>query len=90
MLALVGNMLMLLLMIVGLAQGLALRLDGCLVEHLATGTVTGAVTGSTTGVGATGAGTTVCGNFRLDLGYVGGVDRELIARRNLDVDLDCF
>ena len=77
-------------MIVGFAQDLALRLDGCLVEHLAMSTVTGAVTGSATGVGATRTGTTVRCNFRLDMGYVGGVDRELISGRDLDVDLDYF
>ena len=77
-------------MIVSLAQYLALRLDGCLVKHLATSTVTGAIIGSATGVLATGTGITVRSNFRLDLGYVGGVDRELIVGRDLDVDLDCF
>ena len=38
------------------------------------------VTGVETGVG----------NFRMDLGYVGGVDRELILGRDLDLVLDCF
>ena len=37
-----------------------------------------------TGVGTGG------GNFRMDLGYVGGVDRELILRRDLDLVLDWF
>ena len=39
------------------------------------------VTGTRTGGGS---------NFRLDLGYVGGVDRELILGRDLDLDLDWF
>ena len=30
------------------------------------------------------------GNFRMDLGYVGGVDRELILGRDLDLVLDWF
>ena len=37
-----------------------------------------------TGVGTGG------GNFRMDLGYVGGVDRELILGRDLDLVLDWF
>ena len=37
-----------------------------------------------TGVGTGG------GNFRMDLRYVGGVDRELILGRNLDLVLDWF
>ena len=37
-----------------------------------------------TGVGIGG------GNFRMDLGYVGGVDRELILGRDLDLVLDLF
>ena len=35
----------------------------------------------------TGSGTGGRGNFRMDLGYVGGVDRELILGRDLDLDL---
>ena len=40
----------------------------------------------------TGSGAGGRGNFRMDLGYVGGVDRELILGRDLDLDfdLDCF
>ena len=40
----------------------------------------------------TGSGTGGGGSFRMDLGYVGGVDRELILGRDLDLDfdLDCF
>ena len=38
----------------------------------------------------TGTGTAGGSNFRLDLGYVGGVDRELILGRDLDLDLDWF
>ena len=38
----------------------------------------------------TGTGTEVVGNFRLDLGYVVGVDRELIFGRDLDLVLDWF
>ena len=38
----------------------------------------------------TGTGTAGRSNFRLDLGYVGGVDRELILGRDLDLDLDWF
>ena len=38
----------------------------------------------------TGTGTEGGGNFRLDLGYIGGVDRELILGRDLDLVLDWF
>ena len=38
----------------------------------------------------TGTGTGGGGNFRMDLGYVGGVDRELILGRDLDLVLDWF
>ena len=38
----------------------------------------------------TGTGTEGGGNFRMDLGYVGGVDRELILGRDLDLILDWF
>ena len=38
----------------------------------------------------TGTGTAGGSNFRLDLGYVGGVDRELILGWDLDLDLDWF
>ena len=36
----------------------------------------------------TGSGAGGRGNFRMDLGYVGGVDRELILGRDLDLVLD--
>ena len=39
---------------------------------------------------ATGTGTVGGSNFRLDLGYDGGVDRELILGRDLDLVLDWF
>ena len=38
----------------------------------------------------TGSGAGGRGNFRMDLGYVGGVDRELILGRDLDLVLDWF
>ena len=38
----------------------------------------------------TGTGTVGGSNFRLDLGYDGGVDRELILGRDLDLVLDWF
>ena len=55
------------------------RLDSNLDSNLDSTVATGTETGE---------GTTGRSNFRLDLEYVGGVDRELLLGR--DLDLDCF